>query len=58
MVGTTYLLPMDRRLLPLSFRLLLVDARRKVTLGEGKRGGGPVLPTVLPCAPTAPCLWL
>lgn len=31
-MGTSHLLPMDRRLLPFSFRLLLVDARRRVTL--------------------------
>lgn len=36
-MGTSHLLPMDRRLLPFSFRLLLVDARRRVTL-EGSRG--------------------
>lgn len=54
-MGTSYLLPMDRRLLPLSFRLLLVDARRKVTLW-GKKGEWGVLPTVLPCAPSAPSL--
>lgn len=35
-VGTSYLLPMDRRLLPFSFRLLPVDARRRVTLWEGQ----------------------
>lgn len=55
-MGTSYLLPMDRRLLPLSFRLLLVDARRKVTLWEGQ-GSGVVLPTVLCCTPTAPSFW-
>lgn len=38
-MGTSYLLPMDRRLLPFSFRLLLVDARRKVTLWGGGQGG-------------------
>lgn len=48
MVGTTYLLPMDRRLLPLSFRLLLVDARRKVTLRGGKRGVGQCCPLCYP----------
>lgn len=37
-MGTSYLLPMDRRLLPFSFRLLLVDARRKVTLWGGGKG--------------------
>lgn len=55
-MGTSYLLPMDRRLLPLSFRLLLVDARRKVTLWEGQRSGV-VLPTVLCCTPTTPSFW-
>lgn len=39
-MGTSYLLPMDRRLLPFSFRLLLVDARRKVTLWGGQGGVG------------------
>lgn len=36
-VGTSHLLPMDRRLLPFSFRLLPVDARRRVTLWGGSR---------------------
>lgn len=31
--GVPHLLPMDRRLLPFSLRLLLEDARRRVTLG-------------------------
>jgi hypothetical protein len=35
-VGTSHLLPMDRRLLPFSFRLLPVDARRRVTLRRGQ----------------------
>ena len=37
-MGTSHLLPMDRRVLPFSFRLLLVDARRKVTLWGGQGG--------------------
>lgn len=51
-----YLLPTDRRLLPLSFRLLLVDALRKVTLWRGGVSGV-VWPAVPPCPLTAPSLW-
>lgn len=50
-VGTTHLLPMDKRLLLLSFRLLLVDALRKVTLWGGQAGSGAGRPAVLPCTP-------
>lgn len=50
-----YLLPTDRRLLPLSFRLLLVDALRKVTLWRGGVSGV-VRPAVPPCPLTAPSL--
>lgn len=48
-MGTSYLLPMDRRLLPFSFRLLLVDARRKVTLWGGQGGVGQCCPLCYPC---------
>ena len=47
-MGTSYLLPMDRRLLPFSFRLLLVDARRKVTLWRGQGGVGQCCPLCYP----------
>lgn len=47
-MGTSYLLPMDRRLLPFSFRLLLVDARRKVTLWGGQGGVGQCCPLCYP----------
>lgn len=45
-VGIPHLLPMDRRLLPFSFRLLPVDALRRVTL-EGGRQDGTYLPTAM-----------
>ena len=47
-MGTSHLLPMDRRLLPFSFRLLLVDARRKVTLWGGQRGVQQCCPSCYP----------
>lgn len=46
-MGTSHLLPMDRRLLPFSFRLLLVDARRRVTLEGGKGRSRAYLPIVM-----------
>lgn len=47
-MGASYLLPMDRRLLPFSFRLLLVEARRKVTLWGGRGGVGQCCPLCYP----------
>lgn len=47
-VCTSYLLPIDRRLLPFSFRLLLVDARRKVTLWGGEGAVGQCCPLYYP----------
>lgn len=55
--GVPHLLPMERRLLPFSFRLLLEDARRRVTLREGTGlAGSGVPPWRCPhgCAPPAP----
>lgn len=45
---TSYLLPMDSRLLPFSFRLLPVDARRRVTLWDGTEGSGQSYPRCHP----------